>query len=209
MNEAVDRLIDERGRLDAGLSPSFFVSLTAHLVLIGLAVGKLKLLHDIEGNLDLWKKLFRWCFPIGLVANLVTAAAFTFVDSSQYIWQMVLYMFVFGLASVFTVGIAAGLVLWSRKAAWLNAFTPLGRMALTNYLMHSIILSSIFYGYGLGLYGSVMGATPLLIATLTVAIQMALSAWWLKRFRFGPFECVWRSLTYGKFQPMAYPTGSS
>ncbi len=175
------------------------------LFLIGMAVGKLKLLHDIEGNLDLWKKLFRWCFPIGLVANVATAVAFVFVDPDVYYWQLVLYDFVFGLAPVFTVGIVAGLVLWSRKATWLNVFAPVGRMALSNYLAHSIIFTTIFYGYGFGQYGSVVGVGSLMLATLTVAIQIVICNWWLKHFRYGPFEWIWRSLTYGKLQSIEIP----
>ena len=106
-----------------------------------------------------------------------------------------------GLASIFTIGFTAGLVLLSRKATWMNVFAPAGRMALTNYLSHSIVLPLVFYGYGLGLYGSI-GFMSLFLATAIVGLQVFFSNWWMKQFKFGPFEWLWRSLTYGKFQPM-------
>jgi uncharacterized protein len=78
---------------------------------------------------------------------------------------------------------------------------PMGRMALTNYIMHSIILSSVFYGYAGGLYGEISRAPQMLIAVAILLIQIPLSSWWLKHFQFGPLEWLWRSLTYKTRQP--------
>jgi uncharacterized protein len=64
------------------------------------------------------------------------------------------------------------------------------------------VCTTIFYSYGLGLYGSVGRAAGLGLAVIIYAIQLPLSVWWLRRFRFGPAEWLWRSLTYGKLQPM-------
>jgi uncharacterized protein len=80
---------------------------------------------------------------------------------------------------------------------------PLGRMAFTNYLMQSIILSWIFYGFGLALFGRLSVPQSLVVAVAIYAAQAALSAWWLGRFRFGPVEWLWRSLMYGELQPVA------
>ncbi len=172
------------------------------LFMIGMAVGKLGLLHDVEGNLHIWKKLFWWCFPIGLAMQIGAELTYQLVDSSPTgDLLFALADLVFALASIFTVGIVAGVVLLSRKARWLNMFAPVGRMALTNYLMHSIVFTTIFYGYGLGLYRSI-GILELGLAIVMIAFQIGFSAWWLKRYKFGPFEWLWRSLTYGKFQPM-------
>jgi len=77
----------------------------------------------------------------------------------------------------------------------------LGRMAFTNYILQSVIGTLIFFGYGLGLFG-LLSRTFLVAICLTVwAVQMGLSVWWLNRFRFGPLEWVWRSLTYRERQP--------
>lgn len=73
-----------------------------------------------------------------------------------------------------------------------------GRMALTNYIMQSVMASLVFYGYGLGLYGTVGPAARLGIVLVLYCVQLAASTWWLGRFRYGPLEWVWRGLTYGK-----------
>ena len=82
------------------------------------------------------------------------------------------------------------------------AFSPMGQMALTNYLMHSVILTSIFYGYAGGQYGEISRAPQMLIVIAIIVTQIILSKWWLNRYRFGPMEWLWRSLTYKQMQPM-------
>jgi uncharacterized protein len=84
----------------------------------------------------------------------------------------------------------------------LQRFAAVGRMALSNYLMHSIILTTVFYGYGLGLYGSISRFGQMGFVVAVIALQLLLSPWWLARYRFGPLEWLWRSLTYWKRQPM-------
>ncbi len=84
----------------------------------------------------------------------------------------------------------------------LKQLAPFGRMALTNYIMQTVILALIFYGYAGGLFGQVSRASQMLIAAAIIAFQLVLSAWWLRRFRFGPLEWIWRSATYLSWQPM-------
>lgn len=79
---------------------------------------------------------------------------------------------------------------------------PAGRMALTNYLCQSLVWTLVFYGYGLGLWGQVPRAAMLLLAVVFFALQLAVSRWWLARFRFGPAEWLWRTWTYGHRPPM-------
>jgi uncharacterized protein len=83
----------------------------------------------------------------------------------------------------------------------INIFAPVGQMALTNYLMHSLICVVLSYGFGFGLWWRIGAATAMAIAALIIAVQIPLSAMWLSRFRFGPVEWIWRRLTYG--QPLA------
>jgi uncharacterized protein len=75
-------------------------------------------------------------------------------------------------------------------------------MALSNYLMHSFVCSVIFYGFGFGLFNRLERFWPLPIAAAICGVQLAISPWWLRRFRFGPAEWLWRSLTYWRRQPM-------
>jgi uncharacterized protein len=100
---------------------------------------------------------------------------------------------------------AAGLLLALRSPAATRAGAPFaaaGQMALTNYLAQSVVLSLLFYGYGLGLYGRLGSAAGAGIGLALYAAQVAFSCAWLRRYRFGPVEWLWRSLTYGRAQPM-------
>ena len=78
----------------------------------------------------------------------------------------------------------------------------LGRMAFTNYLAQSVICGWIFYGYGLGQFGRLGVAATLAIGICIYLAQVMFSAWWLRRYRFGPVEWVWRTCMYGVAQPM-------
>jgi uncharacterized protein len=85
---------------------------------------------------------------------------------------------------------------------FLKAFAPLGRMAFTNYLVQSLIFSWIFFGYGLGQFDRMSMAAAFLLGSAVYVAQLISSILWLHWFRFGPLEWLWRSLTYGKRQPM-------
>ncbi len=80
-------------------------------------------------------------------------------------------------------------------------FISLGRMSMTNYLTQSIFWTFIFYSYGLGFYGQIGMLIGTILAILFVAGQAAFSAYWLKSYRMGPVEYIWRVATYGKKQP--------
>jgi len=75
-------------------------------------------------------------------------------------------------------------------------------MAFTNYVLHSLIFGFIFFGYGLGLFGQMGAASALLLVVIVYALQTIFSSLWLSRFRFGPLEWLWRSITYNRLQPM-------
>tara|TARA_R110002072_G_scaffold170552_2_gene324190 strand:- start:124018 stop:125151 length:1134 start_codon:yes stop_codon:yes gene_type:complete len=83
-----------------------------------------------------------------------------------------------------------------------NRLAAVGRMAFTNYIMHTLLCGLIFYGHGLGLIGNVERAGQLLIVLGIWMLQLWLSPIWLSHFRFGPLEWLWRSLTYWRPQPM-------
>lgn len=83
-----------------------------------------------------------------------------------------------------------------------RALAAVGRMALTNYLMQSIICSIIFYGFAIGLHGTLDRFQQQLIVIAIWIAQLIWSPIWLARFRFGPAEWLWRSLTYWRRQPM-------
>jgi uncharacterized protein len=99
-----------------------------------------------------------------------------------------------------------GAVMLIYKAGLLHWLTfrlaAVGRMALTNYLMQSALCTTLFYGYGYGLYGKFERWQLACVVLAIWALQLAYSPIWLRFFRFGPAEWVWRSLTYWRLQPI-------
>jgi uncharacterized protein len=79
---------------------------------------------------------------------------------------------------------------------------PVGRMALSNYLLQSLVFSTLLFGYGFGLWGKVSRSAQVLLVLAFFVVQIALSRWWLARFRYGPMEWLWRAGTYGTRPPM-------
>ncbi|WP_134687399.1 DUF418 domain-containing protein [Brevibacillus migulae] len=97
----------------------------------------------------------------------------------------------------------ASLTLLAQKPAWQKRLRPLGsvgQMALTNYLMQTILSLLIIEAFDL--YNRIGLAAGFLLCLFIFALQVLLSSWWLKRFRFGPFEWLWRTMTYGYVQPL-------
>ena len=91
----------------------------------------------------------------------------------------------------------------SKLVPWLmKALSAVGQMAFTNYLMQSIICTFFFYGYGFGNFDKLHYHQIYYVVGIVWVFQMIFSVIWLRYFRFGPFEWVWRSLTYWKKQPM-------
>jgi uncharacterized protein len=103
-----------------------------------------------------------------------------------------------------SLGYAAGLTLLAGRgpARLLGVLRPVGRLALSNYLLQSLLATILFYGYGLGLYGRVGPAAGLAVSLAIVAACVILSAAWLRAFRIGPAEWLLRSLTYARPQPL-------
>jgi uncharacterized protein len=106
-----------------------------------------------------------------------------------------------GIAVVYLT-LLTGLAQTSR-ARWLqNSLKAIGRLALTNYLMQTVICTTIFYSFGLGLYGTLGRPATLLVVLGVALLQLVLSPLYLKVFRIGPVEWVWRSLAHWQRQPL-------
>jgi uncharacterized protein len=153
--------------------------LFGYMARIGLGVG---LFVTVGGLLVMSHPAVEHIMPIQAVANVLFAGG-QFLMAAGYL------------------GLLVRLLDSPKWHKMLAKLAPMGRMALTNYIMHSIILTSIFYGYAGGFYGEVSRAPQMLIVFAIVAIQIPLSSLWLKHYQFGPLEWLWRSLTYKARQP--------
>jgi len=108
-------------------------------------------------------------------------------------------------AVIASVGYAAALILAVKHGALSRlrgALAAVGQMAFSNYLLQSVVTSVLFLGWGFGLAGQFDYAEQLLVVVAIWAGQLAISPAWLARYRFGPAEWLWRSLTYWERQPM-------
>lgn len=172
---------------------------TAGLMLWGVAAWRSGLLRDPEKHAT----SLRGIFVGGILFGGSMTALHVYSKSAGNPDEVLSIFGELGSAVPLALGCAAGLLLWLRRRTdAFPAVAALGQMALTNYLAQSIILGFIFYGYGLGLFGKLGSARAALIGIALYAAQLAFSRAWLRRFRFGPFEWLWRSLTYGRSQQM-------
>jgi uncharacterized protein len=181
------------------------------MFLLGLYVARSGFLDDLPAQVPLLRRLLPW--GMAGVAGTLLFAVWRYragPDASIFVvipHGILSHVVIRPLHALFY---AVGLLLLLQSEAWRRRLAPLaavGRMALTNYLMHTIICVTLFNGVGFGLggfglYGRVGHAAGLALTFAIWAFQLVLSPWWLARYRFGPFEWVWRSLTYGHAQPM-------
>jgi uncharacterized protein len=172
------------------------------IFLVGLYSGKRGIFRNIPQHLPLFSRGLRFGIGFGLPINFIIALMSRDIESPLAgIGATLLLAF----GPVLTFGYISAFVIVAQSRVWLDRLAPLaaaGRMALSNYLLQSVVCTLIFYSYGFGLYGQV-GAAPGFVLSFTIwLIQLPLSVLWLREFRFGPMEWLWRTLTYGKAQPM-------
>ena len=173
------------------------------LMMIGMAMMKLGVFSG-ERSVSFYRKMMLAGYVIGLPLTIFSAS-----DMYAHQFDPLYVMRVGGIANYWGSVIVAfghiGLVMLVVKTGALQKimarFAAVGRMALTNYLMHSVILTTVFYGYGFSLYGSIPRFWQMGFVVAVIGLQLMLSPWWLSRYRFGPVEWLWRSLTYWKRQP--------
>jgi uncharacterized protein len=190
----------------------FFMPSVLAMFLVGLWAHKRGILQDVPGHLPFIRKLWAWTLPIGIVGNAVMTYVMEYANPTVPSFFGAFGQ-VFGAvgAPALSMFYASSLVLlW--HSGWRERLRPLtyvGRMALTNYLLQSVVCTLIFYGYGLGMFAKLRPLYWIPLALVIYAAQIPFSKWWMARFQFGPAEWLWRSLTYGKAQPMRSPMASA
>jgi uncharacterized protein len=181
------------------------------LMLLGMALMKLGVLSG-ERPLEFYRRMMFIGYGIGLPI-VALGACIQWLHQWEMFWLFRSGTLPNYVGSVFVAAGHVGLVMTIVKSGALaglaRRFSALGRMAFTNYLLHSIILTTVFYGYGLGLYGHVPRVAQMAFVVAVIGLQLWLSPIWLARFRFGPAEWLWRSLTYWRLQPMRLPAAAA
>ncbi|MDM4766921.1 DUF418 domain-containing protein [Pelomonas sp. SE-A7] len=180
----------------------FYVQMTTTM-LIGFLIGRNGWVRRIPELMPKIRTLQWWALGLGLACSLGFGIIGEFTrtpgPSPLKILRGLCYIFSrLGLMSFYVLSI----VRLAQLPAWQRRFAPMaaaGRMPLTNYLLQTLMATSLFYGWGLGLWGQVGPAAELLLApVLFFCVQVPLSMAWLRRHDYGPLEYVWRLLTYGR-----------
>jgi uncharacterized protein len=182
------------------------------MFLIGFSVGRSGILRDIPGHEASIARVRAWGLGFGLSAMaaervLAITAGYTIFRSQQAGPGVQLtgdLLFAIGIAAL-ALGYAATIILAAQTPRGRAVLAPLagvGRLALTVYLTQTMIFSTLFYGYGFGQVFRLGPGTVTAWAVVIFAVQVAVCQWWSRRFRFGPMEWLWRSLTYLKWQPL-------
>ena len=171
------------------------------LFLIGFAVGRARVYVDLQQYKGLLKKVLL----LGLAIGIPLGILYTWSSMAGHPWGRVghgiTYLSVYPMGFAYAAGFC---LLFDRRPeskGWLLLSRP-GRMACTNYLGQSVMGILLFYGIGLGLGNRVDLLGTELIAFGVFGFQIAFSMLWMKYFRYGPVEWVWRMLTYGKILPL-------
>ena len=189
----------------------FFYPMVLAMFLLGYWAGRKQLIRNYQDHLPFFRRAAWWGLGVGIILNLLFVLGF--LNGLRQVPDV--YAFLTTVGSTFggfflSLFYISGLVLLSARnkttrLQWLLA--PVGRMALTNYLLQSVICTTLFYGYGFGLFGKISSFEGILITLLIFGLQIPLSHFWLKRFHYGPMEWLWRSLTYLKLQPFKKQPG--
>jgi uncharacterized protein len=182
------------------------------LMLLGLALFKWGYLTGSWSKKDYWNVVkigYGIGLPLVIYANFYYFQHFSTMEANlarmeqvPINWVNLIYPF---QRILLVMAHSAALILMFKSGFASNLFNRLvavGRMALTNYISHSVICTLFFFGYGLNYYGEFDYYQIYFVVLAIWIFQLFTSPIWLKHFQFGPMEWLWRSLTYWKIQPM-------
>lgn len=181
-----------------------FLSLILGRFFIGAWIYRTGWMQDVDAHADAFRKWASILLVVGLALSIIPPAM-RGLELRPLPEIRPLYRLVNPTGTVvLALGYGALLAALCQTSAWrtkLSGLGAVGRMALTNYLTQSLVYFFVLYGFGLGWMRWLGPAACLPFALVVFALQIAFSRWWLARFRFGPAEWLWRSATYGRWQP--------
>ena len=172
------------------------------LMVIGMALYKWGVISNERTD-----RFYHRLLGIGVVGFVLVGTGVMVRESLA--WELVPVLtfalqFNYWGAPLVSIGYLAAIMLICRHfpgTIVVEAFAAVGRTAFSNYLLHTVLATTIFYGHGLGMFAQLSRFELLGVVVVIWAIQIPLSVWWLNRYRFGPVEWIWRTLTYGQRQP--------
>jgi uncharacterized protein len=189
------------------LPTTLFAIYAAALFLLGMWVWRAGIVQRLDEYRPVLKRVCGWCMPVGLIVSIFVAIVKAVVPPGTVSgWAWLGGVLWLPGSHILAAGYVSGLSLIFLHEKWrriLLPFAAVGRMALTNYLMQSVLCTLFFYHYTTGLYGRIGPAVGLIPTVILYGAQVVFSNWWLQRYRFGPMEWLWRGMTYGKFPSMS------
>lgn len=177
------------------------------MFLLGFLAGKHQFLAQPDQYRPYLKPAITAGLFIGLPASFITALTALLAAGTH--WEMLGLALNLATAPLLTFGIIAIMLKFfstERGLFWRDALAPAGRMALSNYLLQSLICGFIFYGYGLGLIDQTSAFINVLIGLAIFAFQLVFSRWWMKHYYYGPLEWLLRALTIGHWSDLKRKT---
>jgi uncharacterized protein len=176
------------------------------LFLLGMWVWRAGIVQRLDEYKPVLKRVCAWCIPVGLILSVYVATVAAVLPPERVsLWGWFAGMLWLPGSHILAAGYVSGLALIFLNEDWrryLLPFAAVGRTALTNYLLQSVLCTLFFCHYTTGLYGRIGPAMGLVPTVILFAAQVLASNWWLKRYRFGPMEWLWRGMTYGRFPSM-------
>ncbi|MFA9455317.1 DUF418 domain-containing protein [Halalkalibacter sp. AB-rgal2] len=171
------------------------------LFLLGMYAWQSRLIANAKQHIGTMKQIRNYSFCIGFPFALLSIWAQSYVDyisSPYYVIQYIGYSVSGPALALFYVSAIYVCMQSQRFRVIIAFFQPVGRMAFTNYLLQTLICTSLFYSYGLGLFGKIEAAAGFLLAVIIFIFQIFISRYWLSRNKMGPMEWLWRKYTYYK-----------
>ena len=168
------------------------------IFLIGIWAGRRIIHADLLNNTDLLKKMGLYGILIGLPISSVRTFFEITHDGSKFYELYVTVTYALGTVPL-ALGFAALLaLLYIKRSNFFKYFEPVGKMALTNYILQSTLSILVFYGIGLGMVGKFRYTMLIIYCCIFYILQIIFSTLWLKKFKIGPLEMLWRKFTYRK-----------